>query len=109
MIGEPEYWGGGYGTDALLLLADYAFDWLDLHKLWLITMALNARVMRQMEKVGFDLEARQRAATWANNGWVDALTYGIQRSAWPGRAALIERLGLRARDVEPRPSHQLEG
>ena len=25
MIGEPEYWGGGYGTDALLLIVDYAF------------------------------------------------------------------------------------
>ena len=60
MIGEPEYWGGGYGTDALLLIVDYAFDWLDIRKLWLGTMAINARVIRQMEKVGFKLEARRR-------------------------------------------------
>ena len=35
MIGEPDYWGGGYGTDALLLMVDYIFDWLDLRRLWL--------------------------------------------------------------------------
>ena len=61
-IGEPDYWGGGYGTDALLLLIEYAFDTLDMRKVWLNTMSLNERVIRQMEKVGFGLEGRQREA-----------------------------------------------
>ncbi|MCL4237753.1 MAG: GNAT family N-acetyltransferase [Anaerolineae bacterium] len=95
-IGEPQYWGGGYGTDALLLIVDYAFDWLDLRRLWLVTMSLNARVTRQMEKVGFALEARQRRATLADGAWHDLLFYGVQREEWPGREAMIERLGLRA-------------
>jgi len=96
-IGEPDYWGGGYGTDALLLLADYAFDWLDLRKIWLMTMSLNARVLRQMEKVGFTLEANQRQAARANRAWVDIPVYGLLREEWPGRAAMIEQLGLEAR------------
>lgn len=94
-IGEPEYWGGGYGTDALLLIADYAFDWLDMRKLWLGTMSLNARVLRQMEKVGFQLEARQREAYWADGQRADSMVYGLLREEWPGRAAMIERLGLK--------------
>ena len=49
-IGDPNYWGGGYGTDALLLLIEYAFDWLDMRKVWLGTTSANARVMRQMER-----------------------------------------------------------
>jgi len=49
-IGDPAYWGGGYGTDALLLLIEYAFDWLVMRKLWLGSTSANARVMRQMEK-----------------------------------------------------------
>lgn len=93
-IGEPDYWGGGYGTDALLLIVDYAFDWLDLHRLWLVTMSLNARVLRQMAKVGFTLEARQRQATLAENAWHDLIFFGLLREEWPGRAALVERLGL---------------
>ena len=96
-IGERNFWGGGYGTDALLLGADYIFDWLDLRKIWLMTMGLNARVVRQMEKIGFTLEARQRSAFWADGQWTDGLIYGLLREEWPGRAAMVERLGLRAR------------
>ncbi len=97
-IGEPEYWGGGYGTDALTLLVDYAFDWLDMHKLWLGTTSYNARVQRQMEKVGFALEARARAEAYIDGAWYDGLLYGLLREEWPGRAAVIERIGLRAPD-----------
>jgi RimJ/RimL family protein N-acetyltransferase len=96
-IGEPEYWGSGYGTDALLLLVDYAFDELDIRKIWLGTMGLNARVMRQMEKVGFTLEVRQRQAIYADSVWYEQLIYGLLREEWPGRPALVEKLGLTAR------------
>ncbi len=97
MIHEPEYWGGGYGTDALLLIMEYAFDWLDVRKIWLMTMSLNARVLRQMEKVGFREEARQRDATLADGTWCDGVIFGMLRDEWPGREALVERLGLQAR------------
>ena len=97
-IGEPEYWGGGYGTDALLLLLEYAFDWLDIRKAWLMTTTMNHRVMRQMEKVGFTLEAQQRHAALADGVWYDWLAYGLLREEWPGRAAAIERIGLQARE-----------
>ena len=96
-IGDPAYWGGGYGTDALLLLTDYAFDWLDMRKVWLSTTATNARVMRQMEKVGFSLESRDRRTAWQDGAWVDGLIYGLLREDWPGREAVIERIGLRAK------------
>jgi RimJ/RimL family protein N-acetyltransferase len=96
-ISEEDYWGGGYGTDALLLVADHAFDWLDMRKLWLSTMGLNVRVMRQMEKVGFKLEARGREKFLADGQWTDELIYGMLREEWPGRAAMIEKLGLKLR------------
>jgi RimJ/RimL family protein N-acetyltransferase len=96
-ISEEDYWGGGYGTDALLLVVDHAFDWLDMRKVWLTTMGLNARVIRQMEKVGFKLEARGREKFLADGQWTDELIYGMLREEWPGRAAMIEKLGLKAR------------
>lgn len=96
-IGEPEYWGGGYGTDALLLLIEYAFDWLELRKVWLVTTSINVRVMRQMDKVGFVLEGCQRRSIYGDGEWYDDLFYGLLRDEWPGRAALVETLGLRAR------------
>jgi len=96
-IGEPDYWSGGYGTDALLLMLDYAFDWLDFHKLWLGTMAINARVLRQMEKVGFREEGRVRQEFFVDGTWQDGVLFGLLQSEWPGRVAMIKRLGLKAR------------
>jgi RimJ/RimL family protein N-acetyltransferase len=95
-IGEPEYWGGGYGTDALLLIVDYAFDWLDLRRLWLKTMGNNVRVHRQMAKVGFVREGEQREASYADGEPVGWVHYGLLREEWPGRAAMVEKLGLHA-------------
>ncbi len=99
-IGEEGYWGGGYGTDALLLVVEYAFDWLDLRRLALGTMALNVRAQRNVEKCGFRLEGRERQATLVNGEWLDALTYGMLRGEWPGRETLIERLGLREKAAQ---------
>ncbi len=95
MIGEPAYWGGGYGTDALLLFVDYAFGWLDMRKLWLSTMGINARVLRQMEKIGIPCEGRRRSLWFVDGQYVDDVVFGILREEWPGRAAIIERIGLR--------------
>lgn len=97
-IGEPEYWSGGYGTDALLLLLDYVFFTLDIRRVWLDTMSLNERVVRQMGKFGFFLEGRERRAMFADGVWLDVLIYGLLREEWPGREVMIERFNLRARN-----------
>jgi RimJ/RimL family protein N-acetyltransferase len=94
-IGESAYWGGGYGTDALILLIQYAFDWLDMRKIWLGTTSKNERVQRQMEKVGFTLEARQREESLMDGEWCDGLLYGLFREDWPGREALVKTLNIR--------------
>jgi RimJ/RimL family protein N-acetyltransferase len=97
IIADTAYWGAGYGTDALLLMVDYGFCWLDLRKVWLETMGINARARRQVEKLGFTLEGCRREALIANGKPIDEMVYGMLREEWPGRAALIEKLGLRAR------------
>jgi RimJ/RimL family protein N-acetyltransferase len=96
-IGEPDYWGGGYGTDALLLLIEYCFRSLDMRKVWLNTMSINARVIRQMEKVGFKHEGLLRQSTYVDGQWYDEPIYGMFCEEWPGYSAMIEKLGLKAR------------
>jgi RimJ/RimL family protein N-acetyltransferase len=94
-IGEPEFWGGGYGSDGTLQLVDYAFNWLDLRRLFLDTMGLNERAQRNVEKCGFRLEARRRSTVSVDGVWTDELVYGMLREEWPGAETMIERLGLR--------------
>lgn len=98
-IGDPAYWGGGFGSDAMLLLTDYAFNWLDLRRLWLRTSGRNARAQRQVEKCGYTLEARRREQEYYE-GYHDLVYYGLLQSDWPGYAVMAERLDLREKARE---------
>lgn len=94
-IGDPANWGGGLGSDATLLIVEYAFRWLDLRRVWLTTMATNGRAQRQVEKCGFTREGCRRHSTYYGGRFGDHIVYGLLRDEWPGRDVMIERLGLR--------------
>jgi len=93
-IGEEDYWGGGHGTDGLLLLASTRLT-VRRAPPDARTMAINERAQRNVEKVGFVLEARKRLLTLVNGAWIDGLEYGMMRDEWRGREALVDELGLR--------------
>lgn len=61
-IGEEKRRGKGLGTDALLVLASYAFKILNLHSLMLRVASFNARGIRCYEKVGFREMGRRSEA-----------------------------------------------
>lgn len=56
-IGETDCLGKGYGTEAAELMAEYAFEYIGLHKLMLRVYADNERAIRSYEKAGFVKEA----------------------------------------------------
>jgi len=53
MIGERDYWGKGYGTDAMKTLVEYIFRHTNFQRLYLKTLEKNARAQRSFEKAGF--------------------------------------------------------
>ena len=72
-IGEREYWGKGYGTDAMRVMLDYVFNELNYRRLSLIVFEHNPRGVRSYEKAGFVREGRQPrhdGARWAALGLV---------------------------------------
>jgi RimJ/RimL family protein N-acetyltransferase len=84
-IGEPEYWGRGYGSDALTVGINYAFRELNLYKVVLGVFSYNTRAIRAYEKVGFVHEARQRAMIYRDGQYHDMLEMGILRPEWEAR------------------------
>lgn len=95
-IGNPDYWSGGYGSDAMLLTVQYAFDWLDLRRVYLFTMGNNVRAQRLSEKCGFTEEARLRTVEYDQVGvYRDWVYYGLMRDEWPGYTIMAAQLGLR--------------
>ncbi len=53
LIGDREYWGRGYGTEAVKALVSHIFKETDLDRIYLNTLVWNARAQRCFEKCGF--------------------------------------------------------
>ena len=62
MLGEPDVWGRGYGTEATMLMLHYAFDVLELYSVFLETYASNPGAVRAYEKAGFKRIGVRRGA-----------------------------------------------
>jgi len=81
-IGEPEYRGKGYGTDAMRIMLRFAFHEINLHRVTLVVFAYNPRAIRSYEKAGFVLEGRERNVIMRDGERHDIYTMGILRSEW---------------------------
>jgi RimJ/RimL family protein N-acetyltransferase len=78
-IGDRDYWGQGYGRDAVRVLIDYAFRYRNFRKVWLWTHAANLRAIRAYRAAGFVEEGRLRQHVWSNGRYDDAVDMGILR------------------------------
>ena len=81
-IGEREYWGKGFGTDAMKVMLRYAFEELNLHRVSLNVFEYNQRAIRSYEKVGFVVEGRERQFMRREGQRWDMIFMGILRAEW---------------------------
>ena len=79
-IWKKDYWGKGYGADAIKTLLKYAFHELNLHKVYLRVYDFNKRAIRCYEKAGFKKEGILREVFWRNGKWHDTILMGILQS-----------------------------
>ena len=82
MIGEKEYWGKGYGTDAVDTVLGIAFDQLGLHKIWLFTYDFNERAQKSYEKSGFKIEGKFRDDKYHEGRYHDSIIMSILEDEW---------------------------
>lgn len=81
-IGERDYWGRGYGTDAMRLAVQYGFIELNLRRISLGLHSYNERALKSYLKVGFQLEGRIREDGLRDGVRFDSLWMGILREDW---------------------------
>jgi RimJ/RimL family protein N-acetyltransferase len=81
-VGDREYWGKGYGTDAVRLILQYGFIELNLRRISLGLHAYNERALKSYEKAGFKMEGRMRGEGWRDGVHYDSLWMGILREEW---------------------------
>ncbi|AZR73371.1 hypothetical protein BBF96_08235 [Anoxybacter fermentans] len=72
-----EYWGKGYGTDALMSMCHYGFTQLNFQRIQLQVFAFNRRAIRCYEKCGFIVEVVEKNANYINGEYVDNIVMGV--------------------------------
>lgn len=77
IIGDKTAWGKGYGTEAIELLLDYAFGYLNVHRVAIGVVGTNERALRFYERVGFKKEGIQRDGYFCNHAYHDFVMMSI--------------------------------
>jgi RimJ/RimL family protein N-acetyltransferase len=80
VIGEKEHWNKGYGTDAMMTILDFAFNQMNLHRVYLRVYEYNARGLRSYEKCGFRKEGVSRDDRYAHGEYHDTIMMGVLKN-----------------------------
>ncbi len=79
LIGERNRHGKGLAKEALALVAAYAFETLNLHKLYLRVVAFNKRALALYRAFGFAEEGIQRQQAFVRGRYYDVVLMGLIR------------------------------
>lgn len=76
------YRGQGYAYEAARAMVDFAFESLELHRLWATTFARNERSSKLLRKLGFRREGvlREHCLKWGR--YEDDVLWGLLRRDW---------------------------
>lgn len=81
-IGDKESREKGYGTEAVRLILDYGFSYLNLNNIELSCLACNERAHRCYLKCGFKEYGRRRQAAFTNGKYYDLIFMDILAEEW---------------------------
>ncbi len=76
-IGDKDYLSKGYGTEAIRLLLDYGFNYMNLHCIKLKLLSFNERAFKCYKKCGFKEMGRIRENRFINGKYYDTICMDI--------------------------------
>ncbi|MBD8048864.1 MAG: GNAT family N-acetyltransferase [Clostridium argentinense] len=81
-IGDKDYQGKGYGTDAMKVLMNFIFEEMNINKIKLNVYAFNERAIKSYEKCGFKKEGLLRQEIFRQGKYNDEVVMGILREEY---------------------------
>lgn len=79
-IGDKDYLSKGYGTEAIRLVLNYGFNYMNLHNIRLNLMSFNERALKCYKKCGFKEVGRIRENKFVNGKYYDTIVMDILSS-----------------------------
>jgi len=79
---DPEQRGQGYAEEAVMLMTNYAFEELNLHRLYAEIYDFNQGVIAMSKLFGFKEEGVLRQAAFTDGRFHDKVILGLLREEW---------------------------
>ncbi|WP_027623383.1 GNAT family N-acetyltransferase [Clostridium lundense] len=81
-IGDKNYWGKGYGADAINTLVNFIFQQMNMNKVKLSVFSFNERAKKCYEKCGFKVEGVLRQELFRDGKYNDEYIMSILFGEW---------------------------
>lgn len=81
-IGNKDYWGKGYGTDAMKVLIKFIFEQMNLNKIKLDVYSFNERAIKSYKKCGFKVDGVLRQEIFRDGEYHDEYVMSILKEEY---------------------------
>lgn len=82
---DQEHVGEKLGTEAVQLVTEYGFNFLNLNRIYLYTLECNERAQKVYANTGFKVEGRSREAAFIDGKYHDSIWMAMLRRDYKGR------------------------
>jgi len=83
-IGEAQFRGKGYGKEAIAALVDFAYQRLNLRRLYANAFSYNERSIKSLERCGFQREGLLKDDVFRDGRYHDVVVLGVLRKEESG-------------------------
>ena len=83
-IGDKNYRNNGYGTEAIKMILEYGFKYLNLYNIKLDLMEFNKRALKCYTKCGFKEYGRRRKCKFVDGKYYDSIAMDILADEFDG-------------------------
>lgn len=90
IIGDKTAWGKGYGTEVMELLLDYAFGYLNFHRIAIGVVGTNERALHFYESIGFKREGIQRDGYYYAHQYLDFVMMSLLEDEYRKKRKNVE-------------------
>lgn len=82
LIGNHDFWNDGYGTEAMSLLLDYAFNHKNLRRIEALVLEDNIASQKMHEKLGYKREGLLRESVYKDGRYKNQICYALLKSEY---------------------------